>query len=52
LVPKFDAVGTGSLAAGSWVLAKLSNGTYDWFALPSQAFTDTNTWRTIQVKGT
>lgn len=52
LVPKFDAVGTGALAAGSWVLAKLANGTYDWFALPSQAFTDTNTWRPIQVKGT
>ena len=51
LVPKFDAVGTGALAAGSWVLAKLANGTYDWFALPSQAFTD-NTWRPIQVKGT
>lgn len=51
LVPKFDAVGTGALAAGSWVLAKLANGTYDWFALPSQAFTDNNTWRPIQVKG-
>lgn len=52
LVPKFDAVGTGALAAGSWVLAKLANGTYDWFALPSQAFTDNNTWRIIQVKST
>lgn len=52
LVPKFDAVGTGALATGSWVLAKLANGTYDWFALPSQAFTDNNTWRIIQVKGT
>lgn len=50
LVPKFDAVGTGSLINGSWVLAKLPNGVYDWFALPSQAFTDT--WRTIQVQGT
>lgn len=52
LVPKFDAVGTGALAVGSWVLAKLANGTYDWFALPSTAFTDTNTWRPIQIGGT
>lgn len=52
LVPKFDALGTGALAAGSWVLAKLANGTYDWFALPSTAFSDNNTWRPIQVKGT
>lgn len=52
LVPAFDAVGTGSLVAGSWVLAKLANGTYDWFALPSTVFSDNNTWRAIQVNGT
>lgn len=52
LVPAFDAVGTGALAAGSWVLAKLSNGTYDWYALPSTAFSDNNTWRAIQVNNT
>lgn len=50
LVPKFDALGTGNLAPGSWVLAKLANGTYDWFALPSQAFSDT--WRPITIGGT
>lgn len=49
LVPKFDALGTGSLAAGSWVLAKLANGTYDWFTLPSQAFSDT--WRPVTIGG-
>ncbi len=52
LVPAFDTVGTGALAAGSWVLAKLSNGTYDWYALPSTAFSDNNTWRAIQVNNT
>lgn len=49
LVPKFDALGTGSLAPGSWVLSKLANGTYDWFALPSQAFSDS--WRPITIGG-
>lgn len=50
LVPKFDAVGTGALEAGSWVLSKLQNGTYDWYALPATAFSDT--WRAIKVNGT
>lgn len=50
LVPKFDALGTGALAAGSWVLSKLANGVYDWFALPATAFTDT--WRDITINGT
>lgn len=50
LVPKFDAVGTGALKAGSWVLSKLQNGTYDWYALPATAFSDT--WRAIKVNGT
>ena len=45
LVPRFDAVGAGALARDSWVLSKLANGTYDWFALPSTAFTDT--WRAV-----
>lgn len=49
LVPKFDALGTGALAAGSWVLSKLANGVYDWFALPATAFTDT--WRDITING-
>lgn len=49
LVPKFDALGTGALAAGSWVLSKLANGVYDWFALPSTAFSDT--WRDITIGG-
>lgn len=49
LVPKFDSVGSGSIATDSWVLAKLSNGTYDWFPLPSNAFL--NTWRGINVNG-
>lgn len=49
LVPKFDALGTGALAAGSWVLSKLANGVYDWFALPATAFTDT--WRDITISG-
>lgn len=50
LVPKFDAVGTGTLQIGSWVLSKLQNGTYDWYALPATAFSDT--WRAIKVNGT
>lgn len=49
LVPKFDTLGTGALAAGSWVLSKLANGVYDWFALPATAFTDT--WRDITIGG-
>ena len=49
LVPRFDAVGAGALARDSWVLSKLANGTYDWFALPSTAFTDT--WRAVQING-
>ena len=52
LVPKFDALGTGSIDANSWVLSKLSNGTYDWFKLPANAFLNTNTWRDIKVNGT
>lgn len=52
LVPKFDALGTGSIDADSWVLSKLSNGTYDWFKLPANAFLNTNTWRDIKVNGT
>lgn len=52
LVPKFDALGTGSLDTNSWVLSKLSNGTYDWFKLPANAFLNTNTWRDIKVNGT
>lgn len=48
LVPKFDAVGAGSLAVGSWVLAKLANGTYDWFALTADLF-NKDTWRPINV---
>lgn len=48
LVPKFDAVGAGALTAGSWVLAKLANGTYDWFALTSDIFNN-DTWRPINV---
>lgn len=50
LVPMFDSLGTGALTAGSWVLSKLANGTYDWFALPETVFSG-NTWRPIQVKG-
>lgn len=50
LVPKFDAVGSGSISTDSWVLAKLANGTYDWFSLPSTAFL--NTWRGVNVNGT
>lgn len=49
LVPKYDSVGTGTLTVGSWVLSKLVDGTYDWFALPSQAFKDT--WRDITIGG-
>lgn len=49
LVPKFDALGTGALAGDSWVLSKLSNGTYDWFTLPTTAFSDT--WRDITIGG-
>lgn len=52
LVPKFDNLGTGSIDSNSWVLSKLSNGTYDWFKLPANAFLNTNTWRDIKVNGT
>ena len=52
LVPKFDNLGTGLIDSDSWVLSKLSDGTYDWFKLPANAFLDTNTWRDINVNGT
>ena len=49
LVPKFDTLGIGALVEGSWVLSKLANGVYDWFALPTTAFSDT--WRDITIGG-
>ena len=52
LVPKFDNLGTGLIDSDSWVLSKLSDGTYDWFKLPANAFLNTNTWRDIKVNGT